>query len=435
MLAGAGLSVYAQKPEKFDKDKLNDLIYTQKKLDDAKTMIDKVEANPKEADNLEALLYKINIYGAISGDSSLSKKYPDASKTAYGGFEDFLKKQPDTAKANKLIRDNYTINAVSALYANGFNKGRAAFGEKNYPVAYDNFKIAAELGNFVLQNGFSSGGNKNGIDTTTVLYTAYSAQNAEKADDAVFYYKKIADRKIALQQGEGVYQYLIDYYSKKNDDENFKKYLGYAKELYPAQSALWSQFEMQKMTSGGTIDEVLAKYKSADAAGQIKTDDQYAVFAETFVNPQKTKDLDSAKKVEFRNAAIDAYQKAFAINGKQGIYAFNAGILTYNTFDELKTVQDGFRGQGAALKAKRDAIDKDLAPLADNSITWLEKGYEVLKAKTDRDKSETNSLKRCCGVLANLYSWKTDKARGHNPQDVDKFDAKFKAYDAEFSKY
>jgi hypothetical protein len=219
LLACIGFGVYAQKPEKFDKDKLNNLIFLPvKKWDEAKTLIDKIEQNPKEANNREVQLYKINIYGGIVGDSALYGKYPDADKIAYESFQDFLKKEPDTAKANKLIRDNFTINAVSTLYANGFNKGRAAFGKKDYATAYDNFKIAADLGNFVIQNGFSSGGNRNAIDTTTILYTGYSAQSADKPEEAVAYYKLIADRKIALDQGEGVYQNLIDYYSKKNDE-------------------------------------------------------------------------------------------------------------------------------------------------------------------------------------------------------------------------
>jgi hypothetical protein len=192
--------------------------------------------------------------------------------------------------------------------------------------------------------------------------------------------------------------------------------------------------EMQKMT-GGSLDETLAKYKASDAAGQITNDEQYAVFAETFVNPQKIKDLDSAKKAELKSVAIDAYQKAFALNPKQGIYAFNVGILNYNTFDNLSTIQVGYRGQGPALKAKRDALDKQMTPYADTSILWLEKGFTILSATTDRDKSETSSLKRCSGVLATLYEWKKNQAVGRTPQDVDKYDAKFKFYDAEFSKY
>ena len=63
------------------------------------------------------------------------------------------------------------------------------------------------------------------FDTTLIQNIALSAYRAKKDDEAVVYYKKIADQKIAGKDNVDVYQLLIEYYIKKNDKVNEEKYL------------------------------------------------------------------------------------------------------------------------------------------------------------------------------------------------------------------
>ena len=93
------------------------------------------------------------------------------------------------------------------------------------------------------------------------------------------------------------------------------------------------------------------------------------------------------------------------------------------------------RGESAALKAQRTSIIKQQQPFADTAIAWLEKGYDLMKAKTDREKTESNSLNRSVDFLANLYMWKREKSKGVAPKDYDKYDAKFNQYSNEHDKY
>ncbi|WP_162923620.1 hypothetical protein [Arachidicoccus soli] len=426
------------KSERFDKGKL-ELLLAQKKYEDAKTLIDGVLADPKNQDNKDALTYKAVIYSDLSRDSATKDKYPDALNVASTTLNQLQENTPDTAAFNKLMREDLGINAISAVYSNCFNTGKDAFGKSQWDTAYTQFKTAAHWANYITQNGFSQNPDRNAIDTFTVLYVGFAAQNAsgfdsEKgfknpamADSAMAIYTMLADRKIAIPDMAAMYQFMIQYYQYKKDKANVSKYLALAKGYYPKQLPLWNQLETTQMLAGGDYSEVIKNYKAKDAAGSL-SEMQYVELGETLAKAQRDS-KDTAVVSEAGVLAIDAYEKAFAKSPK-GLYAFNAGVLNYAEFSKLDDDFYKSRGEGAALKAKRDAIQKSQMPLADTAITWLTKAYEILSAKTDRDKSETISLNRAVDIIANLYSWKMDKARGHDTTAYDKAETGFKKFDA-----
>ena len=193
---------------------------------------------------------------------------------------------------------------------------------------------------------------------------------------------------------------------------------------------------MNNLTENSSIEDILTKFKQEDAGGKL-TEDQYIGYAETFAGVNKTPQakIDSAKQVEVKLAAAECYKKAFAINNS-GVYAFNVGVLYYSIYSVLDERFYNLRGASADLKAKRDAVEKEQFQLADQSIEWLEKAYTILKAKENREKSETSSLSKSVDFLANIYLWKRDKSKGKLPAtDYDKYDTKFKLYDGEHDKY
>jgi tetratricopeptide (TPR) repeat protein len=334
----------------------------------------------------------------------------------------------------KLLKEN-GLRGLGILYSSSFNSGKKYFTESKWQQAFDNFKRAEELGEFVTKNGFSNNADKNSIDTFTVLYTGFAAQNNNKPADAIVYYEKLADRKIGTKEMADMYHYMLNHYSTQKNTEKFTKYLTLAKELYPDQNAKWSQIEMNNMNQTAGMDQIIGKYKQDDAAGKM-TEDQYITYAQAFASPEKDQlsKLDSTQQVELKFTAADAFKKAFALNNN-GIYAYNAGVLYYNVYSILEEKLYGLRGTSATLKAQREEVQKQQMPLADSAINWLEKGYTILKAKTNREKTESNSLNRAVDFLANLYAYKRDRSKGVNVKDVDKYDAKFKEYDNEHDKY
>lgn len=426
LFAALGFMAMAQ-----DKDFVKlDLAYQAKKYEDAKKELDKVSADPKAKDKPQISLYEAAIYSQFFADSTLAAKYPDAGNHAYAAFNTYLQKDPSL----KILKETNILNSISWLYSSSFNNGKKFFTQSKWPESFENFKRATELSEFINKNGFNT--NKSAIDTFTVLYTGYAAQNAGKPEDAVVYYEKLADLKVAGADMQPMYQYMLDDYAKMKQTDKFAKYLTLAKELYPGQATVWSQMEMNNMSQNSSMDQIIAKFKQ-ESAGDL-SEDQLITYAETFASSDKEqlKGMDSAAQMKLKLVAADAYAKAFAKNPTKGIYAFNAGVLNYNAFSILDERYYNMRGESPALKAARADIQTQQSPYADSAIIWLEKGYDVLKAKTTREKQESNSLNRSVDYLANLYMWKRDRTKGTAAaKDYDKYDAKFKQFDDEHDKY
>ncbi len=402
-------------------------MYTLKKYDDAKKELDKIAATDKGKDKADTYLWQAALDSEFYKDSTKASTYPNAAEDAYNSLMTY--EQKDTSV--KALKENGTLNSIAALYTTSFNDGKKYFTQSNWPLAFTNFKRAEGMSEFINKHGFNS--NKSAVDTFTILYTGYAAQNAGKLDDATTYYKKLADIKAGGKDLQPMYQYMLNDFQQLKQTDQFTKYLPIAKQLYPDQSSVWSQMEMSNMTSGSSLQQIIDKYK-ADANGSL-TEDQLVAYAEAFNDPEKTKSLDSTQQVDLKKLSVGIYEKLFAMNPSKGLYAFNAGVLNYNIFNVLDDRYYALRGEGAALKAKRAEIQKQQAPYADSAAYWLEKGYDVMKAKTDRDKNESNSLNRSVDFLANLYQWKRERTKGVAPKDYDKYDAKFNQFSSEHDKY
>lgn len=405
------------------------LNYQKKDFENAKKEVDKLLADPKTKDKTETIMWKVYVYSALYADPTLSSKYPEASQEAYDALTKYAAIEPDLKK----MKEN-GLDPLSNLYIVSFNRGKEFFTQKTYDKAYDYFLLSKKTSEFIGKNGLNSSGSYT-IDTTVILYTAFSAQNAAKTAEAVANYKELADWKVADKEYIDNYKFLLNHYTAQGDKENFTKYLELSRQLYPADASLWNQYDMNFQSQNSSIAEMVSKYKQDDAAGKL-TENDYVSYGENFATPDKSQadKLDSAAKSELKKTASDAFAKAFNTS-KNGLYAFNAGVLQYNVFGELDDRYYGFRGESPALKAARTEVEKQQMDVANKSIEWLEKAYTTLKDKTDRSKPESSSLDRSVKYLTNLYQWKRDKSRGVNAKDYDAFDAKYKLYDSEYDKY
>lgn len=404
------------------------LYLLQQKFDKAKVEMDKLLVDEKAKDKAETYLYKLQLYSELYADSTLRMQDPNAGNIALDALHEYVAKDPTL----KDLREE-GVRPIGILYSTGFNLGREYFMNSKWDESFDNFKIAEEASTFANENGFSE--NKIKIDTTTILYTGYAAQNAGKMDEAVKRYKILANEKIGGADLEDIYKYILNYEIQKKDEGEFKKYLVIAKELYPNDADIWSQFDINYLSTTLDLKDMLAKYKTEDAAGTLKAKD-YLAYAETFAQPEKDKldALDSTTRSVLTISAADAYEKAYKLDNNP-LYLFNAGVLNYNIFGTLDQRFFDLRGDAPGLKKQRDEVLAQQMIYANKTIDYLEQAYTIFKAKTDRTKVESNSLNRMVDYLANLYIWKRDKSKGVNPQDYDKFDAKYKLYDAEHDKY
>ena len=436
-----GFGLFAQKFNDTEIFKVQRMIFAEKdqakNLEDARASLEKMAADPQNAGNNNLDMYRLMTHGRVFIDTALNAKYPDAGDVAYGIF----KQQQaafgsDTAKFNALLKDNNFagVDGVNNVYVRNFNLALKEFNSQNYAGAYDHFKKSAELSEFLLSNGFSSG-DKNGLDTNTVLYTAYAAQNLsvndpKYADSAAIYYKKlIVDRDIATPEMAAAYQFMIERAIKEKNKEVAQKLLPVAKKNYPDFAANWAKYEMDLLAADANLSDLVNKFNEGDAAGTLD-ENAYLNFAET-LSGKEADELSTDQMIEAKSAGARAYAKLFEKN-KDPLYALNAAIVNYQIYYHL---EDEFRenaGQGAELKAKRDAIVEKQHKASDESIKWYQTAIPILEAKTDRDRRETNYLRNAYRNMTNIFEWKTNKARGVQPQLVDKYEAEFNKYNKLF---
>jgi hypothetical protein len=447
---------YAQKFSKVETP------YVLGKFEDARTEIDKMVADPKNQSVADVWLWHGSIYAALADNASLKVKYPQAVAVAMSSFQKYTKLDPSLKTMNEEAIPGKMI--IDVLYRNNLTQGITFFDKKQWDSSYVYFIKAAEIGDLITKYNWR--GNKQPIDTTTVLFSGYAAQNAKKLDEAAQYYGRIADLKITSVPAAGdvkdVYEYLVYYYMDKKNNDQFQKYLGLAKEMYPKSIATWADYESEFVEKNFTLAQKAAAYDKADAAGTL-TANQYLAYGNMFYNlddEEKAK-MDSATILSYRVKAEDAFIKGFRKDPTNGLAAYNVGLINYNDWVDLddqfevniKKIADLNKSKTAekdpkkkvandarikkevdAVKALNAAIEKRQHVFADKSIEWMENTYSVLSVKEKAERAEKNVLAKSVDYLANLYLWKRDKSKGNNA-NYDKYDALYKKYDALHGKY
>lgn len=434
-------------------------------MEKAKSEIDKVLADPAAQAKAEGWLWKARVYGALFSNPQTKEKYKKAGSIAYESFERYMQMDPSAkimTETNSVAGLGLTV--VDDIYQTYGNMAAECFNSKDWVCALENYGYSAKMGEFITMKNWKN--NNQVIDTLTVFFAAYSAQSANKLELAEKYYLQLADKRVAEEKYELVYDYLTVYYRNTKNKAAFDKYIQLAKELYPKNNSLWHKRELDYIDANSSYDEKEKMYNEAKASGKMGLDD-YILYGEMFSTIKKEdKDkMDSTKKEDYRRIAIECYKKAFELDNTNGLLAYNAGLLNYFEFDNLsdrlsntrRALQDlntewsnakpekdpkkkaaleaAHKATTDSYKAKMLEIDKPLILAADAAIEWFEKAVPVLKAKTNRNREEKNRLNDAIDDLATLYSYKREKARGKDPQAFDKYEAKFKEYDAQHDKY
>jgi hypothetical protein len=424
---------------------------TLKKFEDAKVEIDKLAADPKAQAKAETYYWKGSVYAELAKDNAV--KYPNAYKEAVDAFKKYAEMDPTFAIAKTNGPDGYF-----ALYSAAYSTGIKAFEAKKWEESAAGFEAAIAYINTIITNKWT---NANiAFDTTSVLYAGHAWYNAKQFDNAAKYYSILANAKVGGEAYMDIYRFLLTHNTEKKNEEQFKKILATGKELYPKET-FWDTYQMEYIDNSMTLEEKTAYYEKNDAANALVEGD-YEFFGDVFIRAKNSDKLDSAKRASYAGKAADAFKKAYGKNPKNAIAAFNVGVIYYN---EFSTYDDQYAANiramqalnadrpvekdpkkkaaaDAALKAKTDPIketntriEKTLMESLDVSIDWLEKSYAILKEKATRTSTEKSVINKSVDFLANLYAYKRDKLRGKDNAGFDKYDAKYKEFDALHSKF
>lgn len=366
----------------------------------AKNGIDKYLANPANATKPEAWYLKGRAYNAYSYE----KTTPEAElyNLKNSAFEAFKKNQQLDPKDVALKLENYS--SYLDLYFSLYDLGANLFNAKNFEGAYNSFKKSMEVENYILTKQYVyTQATLHPLDTSLILNTAVAATQAKKIDEAVGYYRKLTDANIAGDGYKEVYEYLVDYYNKKEDAVSLADILAKAKKFYPANN-YWNQVELDNVAAKGDKGALFAKYDDmlAKDPGNFALAYNYAVelYNKNYGNDAKG---DEASKEKLSSVLKTA------IASDQGI---DATVLmanhTYNMASDAvaaKSLIKGTKPEDVKKKAELVALSNKKM---DECISYSDIVAKYYEGKTDLKPKQAANYKIVLGYLSDIYSLKGD---------------------------
>ena len=373
-------------------------------FDKAKTSVDAFLAKEKNAAKPDGWWYKGLIYNEIAKSEKYKSLAPEARMDAFNAFKKYYELDP---KAIRATLEQHV--RLFDIYNGYFDLGVAGFGASKFDDAYTNFKNALMVEEYIGGKGFEYNGFKFPVfDTTLIQNIALSAYRANRHDDAVIYYKKIADQRIAGKDNVDVYQLLIEYYIKKGDKANAEKYFALGRELYPAEDR-WYQMELEQVDAKDK-KALFAKYEEL----MPKYPDKYLMtynYAVELFNYTYAGDAKPADYKETQQKIESVLKKTIEVNKSYP----EANVLMarhyYNVLYDYQDDMQAIKGTTPADQKKKADLKVKMTEAADQLITYSQTASDLYSAKATLKAGERGNFKVVNGYLSTAYEVKGDKVK------------------------
>ena len=374
----------------------------------AKEAVDKYLAVEKNAKKPEGWFYKGYIYNQVSKDSA--KPHDESSALKYTAFESLKKYRELDPKAPLLVEQtNGPLFDVYIGYSSDL--GVKAYTAKNQAGAFEDFKKGLEVHDYIFANNISgnNGFKFSALDTVLTLYTAITAGEAKKPDEAAAYYKKLVDADVAGDQYIDAYQVLTDYYKTKKDKAAFADVLAKGRKNYPKNEEYWMAVEIEEAVDGAVKPGIFAKYEELMA----KHPDNYTLpynYAVELYHYIYSDEMKNANTAEYKAKLLDAAKKA--IEKKSTIEAnFLVANFLYNNSIDISDEARKIKGPKPDDLKKRKALEADATKTMNDAIPYAESVASIFEGMTKTKTSEKTNYKQSLVILKNIYDVKKDTAK------------------------
>lgn len=373
------------------------------KLPDAKAEIDKVLAVEKNQKNAEAWYTKVKVYNAIALNDQLKSTVPDALIQSLDALKKYT--ELDDKKLILLTLDQY--KPINEIYQGLFQAGAAFYNEKKYPEAYNEFTSAIMAIKFMNQKGWI----KQNMDTTSTLYAGISAEKAGKRDSAAVYYGQIADSGITKISGNDmseIYKWLADYYNRKGDKANTRKYIAIGKSKYPNE-LFYDEMELDNLRKNGTKDSLFAKYEEINKEHPDSAIYFFNYGLELYQYASDTTKTQLSNMDELVKKSQERLQKSLQLNPDYPQASLVLGQISYNEGIALQQQAKAIKGTKPEDLKKRADIKAEAMKKFDEAIPYFDKIDQLLGKEGVLKRADKTSLKDAYDLLVTIYEQKRDK--------------------------
>lgn len=400
------LATYAQ-----NIDDIKDLVGKQQ-WDKAKEAIDKYTTSEKNGKKADGWFYKGVIYNELAKGGD---KYKTLLNGADGRMEAFnaLKKYLEMDPKNILGALEQNVRFFD-IYNGYFDLAANAYNAKNYDVAFENFKNAGTIEEFVAGKGFTYNNfTFPKLDTSLIQNIAVSALMAKKNDDAATYYQKLADAKIGGKNYLEIYQFLVQHFNDKGDKANRDKYIALGRELYP-QDEYWCEVELKD--AGSDKKKLFAKYDELLAGTNCSGYTMYYNYSAELFNYLFTQEKKPADYKEIYAKLQDVLKKGIAVKSTPEANLLMARSV-YNGVYDLEDAMTAIKGTKPDDVKRKNELKGQIAAKFDEMLPYAQASYDLYEAKSNLKPGEKGNFKVVTDLLSRYYESKKDAAKMKFYQD------------------
>jgi hypothetical protein len=367
---------------------------------------------------------KGRIYNALSRDTDV--KVVESYELKIEAFKAFQENQKLDKKDVRMKLEDYV--SYFDLYGEMFNNGIINYNAKNFQGAYQGFKMANDIKDFILSKKYK---NENMVlvpfDTSLIMNIAICAMSAKNEPEAIVYYSKLTDANVSGKEFQEVYQYLIEYYKKNNNEKAFNELLAKAKKIYPGDE-IWVDIELKAVEEKGGKKALIAKYE--ELTKQNPSNFVYAYnYAVELYNCLYGKDSTYKGDTVMSANLTDVLKKAIVIEDKKDITALMLMCNhLYNKTSDLNDAASLIKGPNPDQLKKKASMKAAAMKVADECISNALKVETFFESIQTKSKAQKLNYKLIIGTLSNLYYIKKNQLK------VDEYEKKNKAADEDYLK-
>lgn len=404
-------------------DDINDLMGLFKNRE-AKAAIDKYLSNSKKVTDADGWYMKGRIYNALSRDTGVT--VVESYELKIESFKAFQENQKLDKKDIRMALEDHV--SYFDLYGEMFNNGIINYNAKNYQGAYQGFKMANEIKDFILSKKYK---NDNiqlvPFDTSLIMNIAICAMSAKNEPEAIVYYTKLTDANVSGKEHQEIYQYLIEYHKKNNNEKSFNELLTKAKNLYPGDE-IWVDIELKAAEEKGGKKAVMMKYD--ELVKQNPNNFVYVYnYAVELYNCLYGKEATNAGDSVISAKLNDVLNKAIVTEDKKDVTALMlmCTYLYYKTSD-LNNAASAIKGPNPDQLKKKASMKAAAMKVADECILNALKVEAFFDSIPTKSKAQKLNYKLIVGTLSDLYYIKKNQLK------IDEYEKKIKASDEDYLK-
>lgn len=372
-------------------------MYNKKQYKEARAAVDKMLAEPKNANSSDAWYFKGRIYNSLSQEAGTSKA--DAYTFKSAAFEAFQNAQKFDPKDLRMKLESH--NSYLDIYLGLYDLGANLFNEKDFEGAYNSFSKAIEVESFILNKKYEYNQVKlYTLDTALVLNTAIAASQAKKEDAAMRYYRKLTDANVAGKNYLEVYQILADYYYRRKDELNLNPLLDKARSLYP-EDGYWNETELKTVADNGDKNALFARYEQliAKYPANFTLNYNYAIELYNYIYSGEKR---PANEAELKEKLTGVLKNSIALD-KEADAAVLMCNHSFNVAADYSTAANTTKDPKKKAELKKTANTK-----MDECIAHCNSVAAYFDAKPSLKPAEKAIYRNVLGYALDIYGVKND---------------------------